>query len=350
MSKGSRQLKAPVSRRLNADKRGPTMTDVARLAGVSQMTVSRVMRKSGYLSEDVMNRVHGAAGQLGYVHNRLAGGLAGADSSLVGVILPDLRNQVFTEVLSGIAGALGDSGIQPVFGVSEYSQQTETALVLDMLAWRPQGLILSGLEHSEKLRSTLASSSVRIAEIMDIDGAPIESCFGFSHRKAGRQMAVHLLEKGYRRFAYVGSQPNRDLRAQKRYKSFIAAIKRQGAELVAQRITDEPSTMLAGRECTELIMQGSSKPEVIYYANDDLAAGGLMHCLARQIRVPEQLALAGFNGLNFLESLPQRITTICTPRFEIGTEAARFVSGQMATEHRSNKLDFGVILNPGETS
>lgn len=335
---------------VNRIKREPTMTDVARLAGVSQMTVSRVMRQSGYSSEDVVKRVHRAASQLGYVHNRLAGGLAGANSSLVGVILPNLQNRVFAEVLSGITAALGDSGLQPVFGVSEYSQDAEAALILDMLAWRPHGLILSGLEHSDKLRDTLANSSVRIAEIMDTDGTPIESCFGFSHRKAGREMAHHLLKKGYRKFAYVGSQPERDLRAQKRYKSFVAAIKREGAVLVAQRITDEPSSMMVGRECTESIMRERNKAEVIYYANDDLAAGGLMHCLARQIRVPEQLALAGFNGLNFLESLPQQITTTRTPRFDIGTEAARFVSGQSNSPKMSKKQDLGVTLNPGETS
>jgi len=78
----------------------PTMTDVARVADVSQMTVSRVMRNTGYVSEEVRTRVVEAAAEIGYVHNRLAGGLAGAESSLVGVVLPTLQNRVFSEVLS----------------------------------------------------------------------------------------------------------------------------------------------------------------------------------------------------------------------------------------------------------
>ena len=328
----------------------PTMTDVARVADVSQMTVSRVMRNTGYVSEEVRTRVVEAAAEIGYVHNRLAGGLAGAESSLVGVVLPTLQNRVFSEVLSGVTAALNEINVKPVFGVSEYSQEVETALVRDLLAWRPQGLILSGLEHSPMLSETLAASSVRVAEIMDIDGTPIGSCFGFSHRAAGREMARHLLSKGYRRFAYVGSQPGGDLRARKRYKSFVSTIKRQGAHLVAQTLSDEPSSMILGRRCTEEILREGPQPDVIYYANDDLAAGGLMHCLANHIPVPEQLALAGFNGLNFLESLPLQITTTRTPRYRIGTEAARFVSGQTSGSALLAKYDFGVELIAGDTS
>ncbi len=350
MSNNSKTPKKITSPLGSKDKRIPTMTDVAKLAGVSQMTVSRVMRKSGYLSDDIVSRVHDASEQLGYVHNRLAGGLAGADSSLIGVVLPNLQNRVFSEVLSGIVGAASDNGVQPVFGVSDYSQTTESTLALDLLAWRPQGLILSGIEHSKKLRETLASSNIRIAEIMDTDGPPIDTCFGFSHRLAGKEMAIHLLEKGYRKFAYVGSQHALDLRAKKRYKSFSKTIQAEGAQLVTQRITEHPSSTLVGRECTESILNGDDKPEVIYYANDDLAAGGLMHCLAKQITVPEQVALAGFNGLTFLEALPQRITTTRTPRFEIGTAAARFVTGQTTRDSKSKKQVFDVSIIAGETS
>jgi len=344
MSKRDPRKKAmPVSK-------NPTMTDVARIADVSQMTVSRVMRKSGYVSSVVMERVYKAAETVGYVHNRLAGGLAGGDSSLVGVVLPTLQNRVFSEVLSGVTSALGDIQVQPVFGVSEYSEEVESALVLDLLAWRPKGLIISGLEHSASLRETLLASSITVAEIMDIDGSPIESCFGFSHRKAGLEMARHLLEKGYRRFAYIGSQPDKDLRAKKRFTSFKNTIRKQGARVVAEISSDEPTSMLLGRHCTDQILRGGHKPDVIYYANDDLAAGGLMHCLAQQIRVPDDLALAGFNGLSFLESLPQQITTTRTPRFKIGTVAARFVSGQMPETDNAPKHDLGVELLAGETS
>ena len=199
-----------------SEKSQPTMHDVARVAGVSQMTVSRVMRGTGYISKDVRKQVVVAAREIGYVHNRLAGGNATYDNPIVGVVVPTMQNRVFTEVLSGINATLDESGLRPVFGVSEYDPGVEEDLVFDLLSWRPRGLILPGLEHTDSLRRIVAQTGVRVAEIMDTDGDPISACFGFSHVRAGEDMAKHLIERGYRTFAYVGSQGGLDLRATKR--------------------------------------------------------------------------------------------------------------------------------------
>lgn len=323
------------------------MHDVARLAGVSQMTVSRVMRGAGYISKDVRNEVVKAARDIGYVHNRLAGGNASYDNPLVGVVVPTLQNRVFTEVLAGISETLDESGLRPVFGVSEYSLKAEEDLVFDLLAWRPRGLILPGLEHTEALRQIVARTGVRVAEIMDTDGDPISACFGFSHTEAGRDMAQHLLDRGYRRFGYAASQGGFDLRATKRFDAFVERIRAAGARLVRHITSDEPSSMLSGRHMTAELMGQQEKPDVIYYANDDLAAGGLMHCLADGIAVPEELAIAGFNGLGFLAALPMTITTTQTPRYEIGAAAAAWLLDAEVPEPRTA---FEKRLVVGETT
>ncbi|MEM9148220.1 MAG: LacI family DNA-binding transcriptional regulator [Pseudomonadota bacterium] len=312
-------------RSTSTEKAQPTMHDVARLAGVSQMTVSRVMRGTGYISKDVRNEVVRAAREIGYVHNRLAGGNATYDNPIVGVVVPTMQNRVFTEVLSGINDTLDQSGLRPVFGVSEYSAEIEEDLVFDLLSWRPRGLILAGLEHTASLRKIIAQTGVRVAEIMDTDGDPIAVCFGFSQAKVGEDMAKHLIERGYRRIAYVGSQGGLDLRATKRLEAFARHIAAAGAELVATARTDEPSSMETGRQLTADLVGGPMAPDAIYFANDDLAAGGLMHCLAESVCVPEDIALAGFNGLAFLTALPKLITTTVTPRYDIGAAAASWI-------------------------
>lgn len=335
-----------------AAMRQPTMSDVARLANVSQMTVSRVMRKTGYVSQDIIDRVHAASAQLGYVHNRIAGGLAGEKNALVGVVLPTLGNRVFTEVLTGVAEALASSGVQPVFGVSEYSPETEASLVEDLLSWRPMGLILPGLEQAQRIRKMVEASGIRTAQIMDIDGEPLAgphaACFGFSQVRAGAQMADHLLKKGYRRFGYVGCQVDLDVRAAKRRQAFLQTVERDGAELVAECQSDEPSSMVVGRTLTAQILSDPTPPDAIYYANDDLASGGLMHCIAEGICVPDDVALAGFNGLSFLESMPLDITTTRTPRYEIGFQAGQYVSGAQHTD--AKLVDLGTTIVPGQTS
>lgn len=331
------------------EKNQPTMHDVARLAGVSQMTVSRVMRGTGYISKDVRKEVVKAAREIGYVHNRLAGGNASYDNPIVGVVVPTLQNRVFTEVLSGINDTLDESGLRPVFGVSEYSLESEEDLVFDLLSWRPRGLILPGLEHTPSLRRIIAQTGVRVAEIMDTDGDPISACFGFSHSKTGAGMARHLLAHGYRRFGYISSQGGLDLRAIKRFDAFAKCVSAAGAEVRHRIHSDEPSSMQAGRRMTADLLGRKDPPDAIYFANDDLAAGGLMHCLAEDISVPGQVALAGFNGLGFLSALPKVITTTLTPRYEIGAAAAAWILGPGEIS-ATTKTELKASLKIGETT
>jgi LacI family gluconate utilization system Gnt-I transcriptional repressor len=328
------------------------MGDVAAAAGVSQMTVSRVMRGTGQTSDAVRKRVLDAARSIGYVPNRLATALRDEIAPLVAVVLPTLGNRVFSEVLNGVQTTLAGSAVQPVFGVTEYSVAREEELVRDLLSWRPRGIILPGLEHSEATRSAIRASGIRVAEVMDIDGDPISVAFGLSQIAAGRETALHMLSKGYRRFGYIGSQGGRDLRAAKRLDGFRAAIREAGAQIVAERIAPDPSSMPVGRRETAEVLAETNPPEAIYYSNDDLAAGGIMHCLSEGIAVPSQVALAGFNGLAFLEALPVRLTTVETPRMQMGVQAALHLlrpSDDGDGNANPRRVDLGFRLINGDT-
>ncbi len=338
------------------------MGDVAARAGVSQMTVSRVLNKSGKTSQTVRDRVQKAASELGYVHNRLATGLRMRFSPLVAVVLPTLGNRVFPEVLNGVNDALSEAGLRAVFGVSEYDDAQEEALVRDLLSWRPRGILLPGLEHSAATRAAIAgavsASGTRVVEVMDIDGDPISVAVGVAQAEAGREMARHLLARGHRRIAYLGAQGDRDRRAAKRLEGFAEALRAGGGRLIVSRVSEGPSSLAQGRQMTADLLS-TTKPHAIYYSNDDLAAGGLMHCLANGIDVPGQVALAGFNGLDIADALPLRLTTTRTPRYQIGFQAGRILAGddagaQMASGSASGSgprvIDLGSELVAGDTT
>ena len=330
----------------------PTMDDIAAEAGVSQMTVSRVMRRTGQTSDEVRDRVLAAARKLGYVQNKLASALRDESSPLVAVVLPTLRNRVFSEVLNGVNEVLSEAGLRPVFGVSEYSERREEELVTDLLSWRPIGLILSGLEHSDTTRAAIRASGVRVAELMDIDGEPISAAFGLSQIEAGRVTARHMIAKGHRRFGYIGSLSDRDVRAEKRLSGFREVIREAGAQIVAERFADGPSSMTIGRRETAAMLGSPDRPEAVYFSNDDLAAGGMMHCLVENIAMPSELALAGFNGLSFLEALPLKLTTVETPRLEMGRLAASYLlhaPSETDGHGKAQFVDLGFRLVLGET-
>lgn len=303
----------------------PTLVEVAALAGVSKMTASRALRGAADVSERNVEKVLRASEEIGYVTNHLATSLSSRTTNLIGVVVPSLSNIVFAEVLAGISDAIQESGMRPVFGVSNYDAEVEKGIIRDMLSWRPSGMIVTGLEQTDQSKKLLEGAGIPVAQIMDVDGDAIDINVGLSHVDAGRDMARALMNLGRSRFAYVGSALKNDVRAQKRIQGFREELSRENLSLVESRIDEGFSSLPLGRELTADILLSGAEIDAIYYSNDDMAAGGLFAAMAEGVEVPRRLLLAGFNGLDFLEGLPVRLATARSPRRQIGAEATRIL-------------------------
>lgn len=304
-----------------------TLRDVSEASGVSEMTVSRVLRNRGDVSAATREKVLEAARALGYVPNKIAGGLASSRVNLVGVVIPSLSNMVFPEVMTGITEVLDGTGLQPVVGVTNYLPDREESVIYEMLSWRPSGMIVAGLEHTDAARAMLGRAGIPIVEIMDIDGAAINHAVGISHQRAGREMAQAILAAGYRRIAFLGTQMPNDHRARKRLEGFEGALARAGLTLADREYYSGGSALLKGREMTEAVLARSPDVDFLYYSNDMIGAGGLLYCLDRGLDVPGTIGLAGFNGVELLDGLPRKLATMDACRLEIGKQAAAIIAG-----------------------
>lgn len=332
-----------------AARRLLTLRDVSEASGVSEMTVSRVLRNRGDVSDSTRERVLEAARRLGYVPNKIAGGLASQRVNLVGVIIPSLSNMVFPEVMTGISEVLDDTGLQPVVGVTNYLPEREEKVLYEMLSWRPTGLIIAGLEHSDPSRAMLDASGIPVVEIMDIDGTPVDSAVGISHRRAGRQMAEAILAAGYRRIAFLGTQMPNDHRARKRLDGFEQALAKAGVHLVDREFYSGGSALLKGREMTETVLRRTPDVDFLYYSNDMIGAGGLLWCLEHGLDVPGRIGLAGFNGVELLDGLPRRLATMDACRLEIGRKAAELIAGKHMGRIGGQVIELFPTLQPGDT-
>lgn len=333
------------------DPRRPlTLRDVSEASGVSEMTVSRVLRNRGDVSPLTREKVMEAAKRLGYVPNKIAGALASQRVNLVAVIIPSLSNMVFPEVLAGISDALEETGLQPVFGVTNYSAEREEAVLYEMLSWRPTGVIIAGLEHSEVSAAMLANAGIPIVEIMDVDGTPIDSVVGISHRRAGREMAQTIAGAGHRRIGFLGTKMPDDHRARKRLEGFREGLEEAGLELADTEFYSGGSALLKGREMTQAILERTPDLDFLYYSNDMIGAGGLLHCLDNGIDVPGRLGLAGFNGVELLDGLPRRLATMDACRREIGEAAAQIIAGNRQSDLiGGERVELTPKLQPGDT-
>src|SRR3954471_14808475 len=261
-----------------------TLADVARRAGVGESTVSRVLRNKGSVSQQTREKILKVAADLHYVPNRIAGTLASMTSKLVGIVIPSVGNTVVPEVLAGANQVLENAGFQPVIGVSNYCPDREEALIESILSWRPSGLLVAGLEHTDRARAMMKGCGVRVVELIDIDGEGIDIVVGSSHRMAGRKSAEHLLARGYRRIGYVGHDIRVDIRAAKRLEGFQAVMREHGLDFVDQEFFPSGgSTVGAGRVGLARLLARQPAQDAIYFSNDDLALGGYFHCLEHGI-------------------------------------------------------------------
>ena len=330
-------------------RRTLTLRDVSEASGVSEMTVSRVLRNRGDVSDATRERVLEAARALGYVPNKIAGALASQRVNLVGVVIPSLSNMVFPEVLTGISDTLEDTGLQPVVGVTNYSPEREETVIYEMLSWRPSGMIVAGLEHTDASRAMLAQAGIPIVEIMDIDGDAVDSAVGISHRRAGRQMAEAIIAAGYRRIAFCGTMMPYDHRAKKRLEGFEDALRKAGLQLADREYYSGGSALLKGREMTEAVLKRTPDVDFVYYSNDMIGAGGLLYCLEKGIDVPGKVGLAGFNGVELLDGLPRRLATMDACRLEIGRRAAEIIAGKHDGTIGGEVIELTPTLQPGDT-
>jgi LacI family gluconate utilization system Gnt-I transcriptional repressor len=327
-----------------------TLADVAAHAGVGTMTASRVLSQPDLVSPALRARVEQAVAALGYVPNRAARALASAQSNVIVVLVPSLSNAVFTAVLAGIEDALAADGYQILIGNTRYSDAQEEKLLGIYLQSNPDGILLSGLTHSPRVQEMLASSQVPVVSMMDLASAPDALSVGFSQEEAGYTMTRYLLDKGYLRIGFMGAQ--RDERTLKRLEGYRRALREAGrGDPQLETVVPDPSTIALGAELLGRMLAVTPDCDAIFCCNDDLAQGAIFQCQRRGIAVPQQLAICGFNDLPTSAWMNPSVTTIATPRYRIGFEAATLLRSAIKGERPANgRIDLGFTLMARESA
>lgn len=314
------------------------------MAGVSEISVSRVMRNAPNISDSLRKKVMNAADALSYTPNRVAGALKNQSSNLVAVVLPSMSNEVFSSVLDGIESVLNAQGLHAVLGLSEYDRDRETKVVRELLSWSPMGIILTGLHHSDPIASMISQLDIPVVQIMDVEGTPLGSAVGISHSNAGKAAADHLFEQGFRKIGYVGAWSERPERSKARRLAFEARLAELGAPIFASKIVEDRSSAKVGSDVTAALHSENPDMDCIFYANDDLALGGLFYALASGLDVPNEMGLLGFNGIEIGKATPIPLSSIETPRFEMGEEAAKLLLSSEEAGPRVVDLSFNIFV------
>ncbi|PWQ94022.1 LacI family transcriptional regulator [Leucothrix arctica] len=310
------------------------MSDVAKLAGVSPMTVSRALRPNASASESTRKKIREAADQLGYVLDSTAAGLSSRKTGFVAVTIPSINNANFANTIRGLNEGLQDSGLQVLLGFTDYNIKEEERLVEAFLRRRPEAIVVTGGVHTERCRRYLAASGVPVIEIWDLPSSPIEHSVGFSNVKAGRAMANYLVDKGYKNIGFIGGNTKQDARGSDRCEGFAEVLEERGLSTERLRISEEPvRNMAQGAAAMDYLIDKHPDTQAVMCASDLSAFGAMMSCQRRGLKVPEDIAIAGFGGYDISANAIPQITTLEAGDYQIGTETAKVILSQLADDN-----------------
>lgn len=323
-----------------------TLQDIANLAGLNKMTVSRYLRDPDQVSQRSRELISKVMEENNYIPNRAPEILLNARSKTIGVLIPSFRNQIFSDVLAGIESVTSVHQYQTLIANYEYDIQREEREVLNLLSYNIDGLILTGKQHSERMIQYIRASGIPVAELMDVGGNPLDMQIGFDNEKAAWDMTNAFLESGKRALAFFGSMDDpRDL---SRFRGTEKALAPHG--LKAYHMAPHTiSSVALGRKMFLDMQKNRPDIDAVFCTNDDLAVGVLLECQSQGKDVPGKIAIAGFHGLDIGRASLQKIATVVTPRYEIGKTATEVMIAHLNGNGVTGTINLGYQIYYGDT-
>ena len=313
------------------------MSDVARAAGVSTMTVSRALRKDGPINEETRQRILQVVRELHYVPDLTAGSLSSKKSGFITVLLPSLNNLHFARTVQALSEALEPVGLQILLGYTNYCSDKEEELIELMLRRRPEAVILSYDGHTERTLALLKKASVPVVELWETPDEPIQHTVGFSNFEAAKQLTQALIAKGYRKLAFLGEAQDAGTRGAARRHGFVAAMEEAG--LSAHRLVRHKSPPLAiavGAEAGQILLDEYPDTDCVFCVSDPAAFGAMSAILASGRKVPDDIAVAGFGNFEVSRYATPPISTVSVDPAMVGNRAAELILQALDTPKDSN--------------
>jgi LacI family gluconate utilization system Gnt-I transcriptional repressor len=297
-----------------ASNQRPTIRDVSVLAGVSRMTVSRVMRKPDSVLPATRDRVNKAISDLGYVPDRAAGSLHTRRTGFIALMLPTLTNANFSAVAHGLTDALRVADYDLLIAYTDYSHAEEERQLRNLLARRPEAIVVTGPVSRRESARMLLAADVPVIEIADLPSRPIDHVVGFSNYQAGRTAARYLIEKGFKRIAAVASTQEDEVvdhRGEERIRGFEDELRLSGLPTdLTLRHGKAPVSYSHGTAVAGILLERKPPVEAVFAVSDLSAVGLVMECARRGVRVPEDLSVMGFGDFEIGREINPPLTTI----------------------------------------
>jgi LacI family transcriptional regulator len=340
-------------------KRAPTLADVARIAGVVPMTASRAINNSGYVRQEVRDRVLEAARRIGYRPNLLARTLRGRGLQAIGIVLPDIANPFSAELVQGMNTVLVPAGYAVFLATAHRSVEQEKANLMAFVDHRVDGLLVAtrGTQIGNEAIAEIARRGIPIVTVGRPLDRPRVDCVTADHQKGAREAVNHLIGLGHSRIAFLGIAP-RDSNRLRRFQGYAEALAAAGIPVREDYIVGPAggpdfATQDDGYAGLLQLAALQRPPTAIFARNDYTAIGVLRAAHELGISVPQQLALTGFDNIPLSAYTTPPLTTVEQPIRAQGECAARFllerIEGKVQGERREVSMECRLIVRASTT-
>lgn len=320
----------------------PTLSDVAKLAGVSPATVSRVINSPDMVTDRTKIKVRQAVSDLGYVPNLLAGGLASNRSRIISFVVPGTYLLLFNETVQEIVLRMSEAGYQVLVAFGGSDDTAFNEVVLNALARRPDGMILIGSTPSKVTRERLLAARIPVVEAWDAPRRPLDMVVGYSLEDLSREISEFIIESSYERpFFCWGKGP----RALALRHGITQALVEAGRPEPGYLQYGFPGLFSDGRDAVGRIADMPEKPDLLLCISDWLAHGALTEARYRGLSVPGDLAICGFGDQDFAAHVDPSLTTVRIDGRAIGRIAADLLLTKLGgREPAERSVDVGFEL------
>lgn len=305
-----------------------TIEDVARVAGVSTATVSRVLSKPEVVRASTREQVMAAVRELDYQPDASARALASGRTHTVGCVIPTLDHAIFARSTQTLQTTLAGAGYQLLVASHDYDPAIELQVVRVLQQRGVDAMVLVGSDHAPGLWKSLRTWGKPTLLTWSCD--PRLPSIGFDNEAAGRMATEHLLSLGHRRIGVISGLTSHNDRARSRIEGVRQALKQAGLKLAPSLLTEQPFNPNGGRVGLHALMQARQPPTAIFCGNDLLAIGALLEAQRMGLKVPRQLSICGVDNHELSEAINPGLTTISLPTQDLGRITADSVLAALA--------------------
>jgi len=307
-----------------------TLGDVARLAEVSPATVSRCLNNPQSVRPEKRARILQAVETLDYVPHAAARALASRRSRMIGAVFPSLDSALFGGALEAFQKEIAASGYTVVVASSGYDPDAEQVHVRNLLESGVEGLMLIGGRRSEAIYRLIDATGIPYVLTWVSKAPGKRPCIGFDNAAAAAHLTQYLYELGHRRFAVLSGFTEHNDRAAARLDGVAQFLAARGAPLDPDLVFERRFDVDDGREAFRLMMARDAPPTALVCGSEPLAYGAVFEALEAGIRVPQDISIAGFDDMWLAAQMTPALTTVQTPRTEMGRDAARYLLARLS--------------------